>query len=186
MIIGIVGLNGSGKDTFADYVVKTYGFIHKDLGQEIRDELKRLGRNHLDRSEMIKLGNYMRVEFGFDYWAAKAINSTTKNLIITSVRNPKEVQKITMSGGVIIEISALPKTRYNRTVKRVKEDPTAHGDIKTFLNFLKNESKELKSIDPSKQQLLKCIKMAKYHVTNDSTQNVLYKKIDKLFKKLLV
>jgi adenylate kinase family enzyme len=39
MIVGIVGLNGSGKDTFADYIVKKYGFSHKDLGQEIRDEL---------------------------------------------------------------------------------------------------------------------------------------------------
>jgi adenylate kinase family enzyme len=78
MIVGVVGLNGSGKDTFAEYVVKKYGFIHKDLGQEIRDELKRLGRNHLDRSEMVKLGNDRRVEFGFDYWATKAINSTKK------------------------------------------------------------------------------------------------------------
>lgn len=186
MIVGIVGLNGSGKDTFADYVVKSYGFIHKDLGQEIRDELKRLGRNHLDRSEMIKLGNDMRVKFGFDYWAIKAINNVQNNLIITSVRNPKEVQRIVSSGGVIIEVSTNQKTRYERTVERVKKDPKAHGDIKSFNDFKNLENKELKNIDPAKQQLLKCIKMAKHHVTNNSSKDVLYKKIDKLFKRLLI
>jgi dephospho-CoA kinase len=186
MIVGIVGLNGSGKDTFAEYVIKKYGFAHKDLGQEIRDELKKLKRNHLDRNEMVILGNERRVEFGFDYWAKKAIESTTGNLIITSVRNPKEVQKIVSSGGVLIEIVANQKTRYDRTVSRVKKNSNTHGDVKSFSDFKVNELKELKNRDPSKQQLSKCIKMAKYHVTNNSSIEDLHKKIDKLFKKLLV
>ena len=36
MLIGIVGLNGSGKDTVAEYLVSHYNFVHKDLGQEIQ------------------------------------------------------------------------------------------------------------------------------------------------------
>jgi dephospho-CoA kinase len=186
MIVGVVGLNGSGKDTFAEYVVKKYGFVHKDLGQEIRNELKRLKKNHLDRNEMIKLGNDRRVEYGFDYWAAEAIKSTKKDLIITSVRNPKEVQKIVSSEGIVVEISANPKLRYERTVDRVKKDKSAHGDVSSFNEFKNKENKELRNIDPAKQQLIKCIKMAKYHVTNNSTKDVLYKKIDKLFKRLLI
>jgi len=186
MIVGIVGLNGSGKDTFADYIVKKYGFEHKDLGQEIRNELKLLKKNHLDRNEMIKLGNDRRVEFGFDYWATRAINNTKENLILTSIRNPKEVQKIVSLGGVVIEVTANQKVRYDRTVERVKKDPTAHGDVKSFNEFKINELKELKNRDPSKQQLIKCMKMAKHHVTNNSSPEDFYKKIDKLFKKLLV
>jgi len=186
MIVGVVGLNGSGKDTFANYVIKKYGFAHKDLGQEIRDELKKLKKNHLDRNEMIALGNERRVEHGFDYWATKAIESTPGNLIITSVRNPKEVQKIVSSGGVLIEIVANQKTRYERTVARVKKNSDTHGDVKSFSDFKVNELKELKNRDPSKQQLTKCIKMAKYHVSNNSSIEDLHKKIDKLFKKLLV
>ncbi len=75
MLIGVVGFNGSGKGTVAEYLVKKHGFEHTDLGQEIRDELKNLGKNHLDRNEMIDLANERRKMYGANYWCKKAIEA---------------------------------------------------------------------------------------------------------------
>ncbi|MFA6268179.1 MAG: AAA family ATPase, partial [archaeon] len=73
MFLGIVGLNGSGKDTVAQYLVQKHNFVHEDFGQEIRDELKTLGKNYLDRIEMINLANERRAKFGHNYWAIRLL-----------------------------------------------------------------------------------------------------------------
>ncbi len=187
MLIGVVGLNGSGKDTFSDYLVEKFNFTHKDFGQEIRNELQVLGRNHLDRLEMISLGNERRKEFGADYWANRLLKdySNDKKFVLSSVRNPTEAEKIISSGGVIVEVFASLETRFARTVERVKSDPNyKHGDI-VFEDFKNKELLELKNPDPTKQQTLKCIKMAKFRVDNNGSIEDFKKNIDGLMLKLV-
>ncbi len=185
MLIGIVGLNGSGKDTTAQYLVEHYGFAHKDLGQEIRDELKAHGKNSLDRKEMIALGNEMRQRHGFNYWCKRAIESLgSKDLVITSIRNPSEVEEIKSRGGIIIDIFADQKTRFDRTVARVKNDPNSHGDVGSLEDFRLKEEIELKSTDPAKQQLLKCISMADYKLDNNGSFEQLYGEFEAIFARI--
>ncbi len=186
MILGILGLNGSGKDTVADYMVKKYGFAHEDFGQEIRDELKVLGKNHLDRNEMVVLANERRAELGGDYWAKRLIakHPNEENLVITSIRNPVEVAFLKSKGTVLVEVFTDIKTRYARTVERVKSDPNAHGDISSFEDFKAKEERELKSMDPAKQQLLVCIESAQYRLSNNGSLEELKEKIDVLMQKL--
>jgi len=185
MLIGIVGLNGSGKDTVADYLVTTYNWAHKDLGQEIRDELKILGRDYQDRSVMTEYANYKRKTLGADYWCKKALSSLNSDyIVITSIRNPAEAQLIKTKGGKIVEIFAEDKTRFDRTRERVKNNPNAHGDVESFEQFKARQQVELEHPDPSKQQLLACIAMADYRLDNDSSKESLYKQVDELFKKL--
>ncbi len=186
LIIGIVGLNGSGKDTVANYLAQKYDFIHKDFGAEIRDELKKLGKNYLDRIEMINLGNQRRKDFGADYWVIRLLEGHTsnKNLVLSSIRNPSEAKKIIDNGGVLIEVYADIKTRFDRTVKRKQSDPTyQHGDV-VFKDFVKKEKLESKNTDPNKQQILYCINLAKYKLDNSSSLENLYNNIDKLMLEL--
>ncbi len=186
MLIGVVGLNGSGKDTVAKYLSEKYGFSHEDFGQEIRDELRVLGKNHLDRNEMIVLGNERRTKFGANYWAKRLLDKhpKDKNLVLTSIRNPSEVDEIKSRGGVIVEVFADIKTRYARTVARVKSDPNAHGDVTSFDDFKSKEERELSSTDPAKQQLLKCISFADFRLNNDGSIEELDKQIEEILNKL--
>jgi len=186
MLIGVVGLNGSGKDTIAKHLVERYGFSHKDFGQEIRDELKVLGKDPLDRNEMHVLANDRRKEFGNNYWALRLLKdySPKKSLVLTSIRNPAEIVEIRAHGGLIVEVFADQKVRYLRTVARVKANPLEHGDVKSFEEFKEKEARELASTDPSKQQLLKCISLAQYRLDNNSSAENLGRELDSLLNKL--
>jgi len=186
MLIGVVGLNGSGKDTLAAYLKEKYAFAHEDFGQEIRDELKHLGKNHLDRNEMVLLANERRTKFGGDYWAKRLLakHKPEENLVITSIRNPAEVELIKSKGAVIVEVFADIKTRYARTVERVKNDSTAHGDIVSFEDFKSKEERELASTNPAKQQLLKCISQATQRMDNNGSIKDLSKQVESFLVKL--
>ena len=186
MLIGIVGFNGAGKDTAAKYLVTTYGFSHVDIGDEIRFELKKGGKNYLDRSEMLLLANEYRERFGNDYWARRALSnySSSKNLVVTSLRNPSEVDLIKSNGGVIIEIFADIKTRYFRTVERVRRDPGSHGDVSSFKDFKMKEDVELKSNNSSGPQGLRCVEMADYRVDNNGSEGELFFRLGELIKRI--
>ena len=40
MLLGLTGKKGSGKDTFADYIVEKYGFIKLAFANQLRNILK--------------------------------------------------------------------------------------------------------------------------------------------------
>ncbi|VVB74410.1 Cytidylate kinase [uncultured archaeon] len=186
MLIGIVGLNGSGKDTVAQYLVDKYSFVHVDLGEEVRKELKRLGKNYKDRSEMREMGDGNRQKFGHDYWArAPLANYSPKNnLVITSLRHPAEVDLIKSKGGVIVEVFADLKTRFERTLARVKASPGEHGDVGSFEEFKMKQDRELKDKDPARMQMSKCISDAEYRLDNNGAVGNLEKEIETLLSKI--
>ncbi len=188
LLVGVVGLNGSGKDTLASYLVGNHGFVHVDLGEEIRSELKKMGRNYLDREEMRFLGNKMRESEGNDYWIRKPLKLLDKNprVVITSLRNPAEVLALKSLGGVVVEPFADIKKRYANTVNRVKNNPNEHGDVASFEEFKAKEDMELSDPGLFKQQNLDCIKMADYRVDNNSTLENFLKNIEEVFNKIEV
>jgi dephospho-CoA kinase len=185
VLIGIVGLNGSGKDFVAKIFVKKYAFKHKDLGQEIRNELKKLGRDYLDREEMISLANERRKMFGNDYWIKNILKNYSSNdkLILTSIRNPAEAKLLKSYGGILIEIFASQKTRFERSSARAKLGGHNHGEI-NFDDFIKLEKKELFSKDSSKQQLLECISLASKKIDNNGSVFDLEKRVSLLMEKI--
>ncbi len=186
MLVGVVGLNGSGKDTVAILLKENYDYKHKDIGQEIREELKKIGKNYLNRKEMVVLANERRKKFGNDYWAKKVLGkySGKEKMVITSIRNPAEIEFIKKLGGKIIVVQASIKKRFWRTVERVKKNKGAHGDVKSFDEFKRAEEKELESKDESKQQLSKCISLAEYEIDNNSSISELKKELDQVMIKI--
>ncbi len=187
ILIGIVGRNGSGKEEFAKYLVSKYGFIHRDIGQEIRNEIKALGRNYLDRGEMDLMGNGRRKLFGPNYWCKLILDSvhSSDRVAISSIRNVAEVDELVSRGGVLVEVFADARTRYDRTLERVKSDPQAHGDVQSFEYFQEREKGQFNTDgDPSKMQLLECIAMATYRINNNGSIAALHDQADKLIESL--
>ena len=181
MLVGVVGLNGSGKNVLADYLVWNYSFVHVDIGQEIRDRLRELGKE-ISRMEMIELGNSMRKSNGADYWCRKALDSVSSvNVVITSLRNPAEIDAIKERNGIIVEVFADQETRFSRVLSRVKEGKHGSTDFEEFKSM---EEREMYNDDPAKQQVAKCIEMADFKIDNNGTMDDFYMKAAEIFNSL--
>jgi dephospho-CoA kinase len=135
---------------------------------------------------MASLANERRAEFGSNYWALRLLDgySPGKRLVLTSIRNPAEVEELKARGGALVEVFAGQKTRYVRTVDRVRENPKEHGDVKSFAEFKEKEARELSSPDPSKQQLAKCISLAEHRLDNNGSVERLGEEIEAVLKAL--
>lgn len=180
MLIGITGLNASGKDTVAEYL-KERGFYHFSLSDVLRQELRKQ-KKPLTRDNLIAIGNEMRKAFGPQILAELALKQVQddKNYVITSIRNPSEVKLLKARRDFLfITVKSSVKTRYERLQQRGEG---RDKKIKTLKQFKDIEAKELKSDDPTKQQLLACIKQAEVVVSNDAGLEELHNKINRLLQ----
>ena len=181
MIIGLTGKNAAGKGEVANYL-KTNGFVYYSLSDVIRDEATKRGLEH-SRDNLIKLGNELRENFGARHLAEqinkKIKEQPEKNFVIDSIRNPNEAKELMKNKNFIfVGIEAPIELRFKRLVDRNRL-----GDAKTLEDFKKQEEREnLKN--ETNQQLDKTFKMAQKIVVNDSSLEVLYKKIDSLLEKI--
>jgi dephospho-CoA kinase len=182
MLIGVVGLNCAGKDTFANYLAQKYNFVHKSLSDAIREEARKRNLDPSNREVLIPLGNELREKGGAGILAEMLLENytPTQNLVLSSVRNPMEIEKIKGKGGMIVEVFAPIKYRYERNLERIAKQ--GRGEF-TFEDFVEKEKIELESTDPTKQQNLKCIKMADAKIENTGNINEFEKKIDEFMKK---
>jgi len=177
MIIGVTGKYCSGKDTVAEYLM-TKGFFHLSLSDVIREEAKKRSLKPT-RDNLIKIGNELRETFGHAVLAQKTIENMKpdQNHVITSIRNPAEVQVLkTRKDFVLINVESPEKVRFSRMQSRNRI-----GDPKTYEEFMARE-KEEQSSDPNKQQLHKTIGMASLVINNNSTLESLNKKTDRMLQ----
>ena len=90
LIIGITGMNSSGKSLLAETLTKISGGIHLSVSDMIEKELSSVG---VSRERLRDTANKYRQDFGGQYWLEKLINKNDKPgpLIIESVRSLDEV-----------------------------------------------------------------------------------------------
>ncbi|MEI8007898.1 MAG: hypothetical protein WCI00_00100 [bacterium] len=74
---------------------------------------------------------------------------------------------------MLFAIDADPKIRYERIVIRGSET-----DKISYDEFIANEEREMNNIDPSKQNIAKCMQMADYLFTNNGTFEELHKQLE--------
>ncbi|MBI4017057.1 MAG: AAA family ATPase [Candidatus Aenigmarchaeota archaeon] len=175
MIISITGKYCSGKDTVAD-ILKEKGFLHISLSDLIREEAAK--RNMpATRENLILLGNELRKQFGAGVLAQRAVEGirADKNYVITSIRNPGEVDVLkTKKDFVLVNIDVSLDIRWQRMQQR----PNRPDALKTFEDFVRFEKEEAESSDPAHIQIDKVIGMADIVIDNCGSLEELKKKVN--------
>ncbi len=178
IIIGLVGEIASGKGTVAEYLQKKKDANIYKFSSVLRDILVTI---HCDitRNNMQKLSTTLRNNFGEDL-LAKIISQDTKNdnnriIVIDGIRRHEDIKYLSQNDNfILVQITANPKIRYNRLIKRNENK----GDTtKTYEEFLLDQKKE------ADQEIPEIMKTAKHELNNNENIDKLYQKINNLISK---
>ncbi|MFH1024579.1 MAG: deaminase [Planctomycetota bacterium] len=179
MLLGVTGRNGSGKDTLADHLAAK-GFAHLSLSDVIREEARRR-KLAASRANLVRIGNELRSKFGPGVLAERTLAriAPDRNYVITSIRNPGEVETLVRSGRfVLVAVDAPAAVRFARLVRRARA-----GDARlTFREFVRQERRE-ESNDPAGLQLHNVVAMARFVLPNGGTIEALHARADAILPK---
>lgn len=177
MIIGITGTLGAGKGTVVRHL-KKIGFHHYSVRAYLTDEIVKRGLE-VNRDNMVTVANELRAQNSPSYLAEQLYEQAKKkggNCIIESIRTPGEAEALQQKDQFyLIAVDAEQKIRYQRIIKR-----NSTTDRISMEKFVEDETKEMTSDDPNKQNLSKCITMADFRIDNSGSFEDLYNQIDKI------
>jgi dephospho-CoA kinase len=171
-LIGLSGTNGAGKDSVAELLRDKYRFMFVSMSDLLRIEAERRGIA-VERDNLRMISAEWRRESGLGVLIDKSVEmyqqsgaeSNFDGLVVSSIRNPGEVDRVHELGGQVIWIDADPKIRYNRIFKRQRTDE----DNKTFEQFLSEEQAEMQhSGDKATLNMSGVKASADFVIVNDS------------------
>lgn len=146
-IIGVAGTNGAGKDAVGNFLAQKHNYLFVSVSDLIRAELRARGLG-VERENTRMLSAEWRREFGLSVLVDRAMAEFAKvqdryaGVVMASLRNPAEPERIHELGGVMVWVDADPKVRYARVTKNARPGRDA-DDNKTFEQFLAEEKIEM-------------------------------------------
>ncbi len=147
-IIGLAGTNGSGKDTVGELLAERHNYLFISVTELLRAEAKR--RNlPVERENLRMISAEWRRELGLGVLVDKAVaeyevaKEKYSGVVMASLRNPGEADRLHEFGGTMIWIDADPRTRYDRIQTNAATRGRAEEDNKTFEQFLAEEETEM-------------------------------------------
>ncbi|KKP59617.1 MAG: hypothetical protein UR53_C0001G0117 [Candidatus Magasanikbacteria bacterium GW2011_GWC2_34_16] len=179
IILGFVGDLAAGKGTICKYLKEKYQVNSYRYSTMLRDIVNRVYLPE-SRENLQKLSTVLRENFGQDLMsrviAEDVANDSNKIVAVEGIRRPTDITYLEkMPGFNLIYLTAEPKIRWERLVKR-EENP---GDSeKTFEQFLIDEQAEA-------DRLIKELgQKAKYKIVNDGTFEEFYGQMEKIISKI--
>lgn len=150
-LIGVAGTNGSGKDTVGHLLAEHYGFLFITVTDLLREECRKRGLP-IERENLRKVSAEWRRESGTGVLVDKAVDAFRQlpdadryaGLVIASLRNPGESQRVHELDGMILWVDAEPKVRYDRIQKNAASRGRTAEDTKTFEQFMAEEEAEMR------------------------------------------
>ncbi len=149
-LLGLSGTNGSGKDTFGQILAEEFNYLFISVTSLLRAEVKRRGLP-LERENARMVSIEWRKELGLsvlvDIALSKFETQSEKysGLVISSIRNPGEADKIHELNGTMVWIDADPKVRYERVQANLDIRGRHTEDNITFKKFIEEEKIEMTS-----------------------------------------
>lgn len=147
-LIGISGTNGAGKDTVGHILAEKFGYIFVSVTDSLREEARRRGLEPARENLRVISADWRR-EFGLAVLVDKTIEHQQENvkgkagLVIASLRNPAEADRIHELGGIVLWIDADARVRYDRIQANAVTRDRAAEDKKTFEQFVAEEDAEM-------------------------------------------
>ncbi len=148
-VIGIAGTNGAGKDTVGHMLADRYGYLFVSVTDLLRNEAKRRGLP-VERETLRSISAQWRRELGLGVLVDKAVaeyetqSDKYTGVVIASLRNPGEADRVHGLGGTVVWIDADPRVRYDRVQSALDKRGRAAEDSKTFERFKAEEAVEMK------------------------------------------
>ena len=149
-IIGVAGTNGSGKDAVGLTLADRHSYLFVSVTDLLRAELNRRGLE-VNRENMRGLSSEWRRQYGYGVLIDRAVDEYKRlqdkyvGVVIASLRNPYEADRIHELGGLVIWLDADPRTRYERIQANAEARARSGEDSKTFEEFLAEEEAEMHS-----------------------------------------
>lgn len=146
--IGLSGTNGSGKDAAGNMLAEKYGYLFIDVAELLRNEARRRAIV-VERKNLRAISSEWRRELGLGVLVDKAIAQYEKDsdkysgIVIASLRNPGEADRIHEFGGIVVWLDADQRVRYDRIQKSLAIRNRAGEDNKTFEEFQTEEYAEM-------------------------------------------
>jgi cytidylate kinase len=147
-IIGLAGTNGAGKDAVGLILAEKHGYLFISVTDLLRHEAQR--RNlPVERENLRMISAEWRRELGLGVLVDKAVAELEKDrekytgVVMASMRNPGEADRIHDFGGTMVWIDADPRVRYDRVQANAAARNRAEEDNKTFEQFLAEEEAEM-------------------------------------------
>jgi cytidylate kinase len=149
-IVGLAGTNGSGKDTVGLILAEHYNFWFFSLTELFREEC-RLRGIPIVRENTRMISAQWRRESGLATLVDRSMAAFEKaggykkyaGVVMSSLRNPYEPDRIHELGGTVIWIDAEPEIRYERIQSNAATRGRAGEDNKTYEQFLQEEQDEM-------------------------------------------
>jgi cytidylate kinase len=147
-IIGLAGTNGSGKDTVGELLAREHNYMFISVTELLRAECHRR-KLPVERENLRTISAEWRRELGLGVLIDKAIaeyeivREQYAGVVMASLRNPGEADRVHEFGGTVVWIDAEPRTRYDRIQANVATRGRAEEDNKTFEQFLAEEAEEM-------------------------------------------
>lgn len=158
-LLGLSGTNGAGKDSVGEMLAEQYNYLFVAATEMLRDECRRRGLP-VEREHLRAISSEWRREGGLGVLIDKAITvyeqagQNYDGLVIASLRNPGEADRVHELGGQVAWIDADPQIRYAR-ISRADRGRAAE-DGKTFDQFMAEQEAEMYGIpgDPTSLRMI--------------------------------